>query len=346
MVVDKDRQAENRTGEAPGEAARPDDPYREAVERGLVHAYGAQRAGTMGDEAGAVATAASREVTRQLGGVMVPGLYLVATPIGNLGDISLRALAMLARADVIYCEDTRHSRTLLQHYGIRAPLKSYHEHNAAAQRPRILDELAADARVALITDAGTPLISDPGYKLAREALDRGFSVVSLPGASAALCALTSSGLPTDSFFFVGFLPPKSAARQARLAQLKRIDATLVFYEAPSRVVDALTDLVTVLGVRPAVVARELTKLHEEVARGSLKELADRFSQQATRGEYVILVGPPEEAETSDAAIEAALAVALQDMRLKDAAKTVADALGVARNRVYELGLKLKGEREK
>lgn len=300
--------------------------------------------GQEGDVA-AAANAASREVMRQLGGALAPGLYLVATPIGNLGDMTLRGLAVLARVDVIYCEDTRHSRTLLQHYAIRAPLKSYHEHNAAAQRPRIIEELAAGARVALITDAGTPLISDPGYKLVRAALDHGYAVVSLPGASAVLCALATAGLPTDAFFFAGFLPPKSGARQARLTELKRTEATLVFYEAPSRVAETLADLVTVFGERPAVLARELTKLHEECDRGTLTELADRYAQQAVRGECVIVVGPPEAREASDGAIEAALADALQDMRLKDAAKAVADALGVARNRVYELGLKLKGERE-
>ncbi len=323
MVVDKDRQAGELERMTRGE---PDSVHD--------------------DDVAAVAIAARREVMRQLSGVLAPGLYLVATPIGNLGDVTLRGLSVLARADVIYCEDTRHSRTLLQHYGIRAPLKSYHEHNAAAQRPRIMDELAAGARVALITDAGTPLVSDPGYKLVREALDHGYTVVSLPGASAVLCALASGGLPTDAFFFAGFLPPKSGARQAKLMQMRRIDATLVFYEAPSRVAATLADLVTVLGERPAAVARELTKLHEEVDRGSLTELAGRFSQQTARGEFVILVGPPEQAEASDAAIEAALADALRDMRLKDAAKTVADALGVARGRVYELGLKIKGERER
>lgn len=323
MVVDKDRQA-----------GKPGRMTCEDLDTGR------------DDSLAAVAMAASREVTRQLGGALAPGLYLVSTPIGNLGDITLRALAVLARADVIYCEDTRHSRTLVQHYGIRVPLKSYHDHNAAAQRPQIMDELASGARVALISDAGTPLVSDPGYKLVREALDRGHAVVSLPGASAVLCALAGAGLPTDVFLFAGFLPPKSAARQARLVQLKRIDATLVFYEAPSRVAETLADLESVMGARPAAVARELTKLHEEFDRGSLAELADRFSRQSARGEFVILVGQPEQPEPSDAAIEAALANALQDMRLKDAAKAVADALGVARNRAYDLGLKLKGERER
>lgn len=345
MVVDKDRLPAKPERDASGEAGSPDDSDRDAAATADERSQDGSARPEHDGEASNVATAASREVMRQLGGSMAPGLYVVATPIGNLGDITLRALAVLARADVIYCEDTRHSRTLLQHFGIRASLKSYHEHNAAAQRPRIMDELTTGGRVALVTDAGTPLISDPGYKLAREALDRGFNVVSLPGASAVMCALASAGLPTDAFHFAGFLPPKSAARQARLAQLRGIDATLVFYEAPSRVNEALGDLNAVLGARPAVVARELTKLHEEIQRGSLADLADQFAEQAARGEYVILVGPPEEFEASDAAIQAALGDALQDMRLKDAAKAVSDALGVPRNRVYELGLKLKGERE-
>lgn len=294
--------------------------------------------------ASAVVAAGARELERQLGGSLGPGLYLVATPIGNLGDMTLRALSVLAQADVIYCEDTRHSRTLLQHFSLRAPLKSYHEHNATSQRPYIMEALASGARVALISDAGTPLISDPGYKLVREALAAGHAVTSLPGASALLTALTQAGLPSDQFLFAGFLPPRSAARQARLNSLKRVAATLIFYEAPSRVADTLSDLDAVLGPREAAVARELTKLHEEVMRGTLQDLAARVANLPARGEYAIVVGPPLQTETSDQAIAAALSDALQDMRLKDAAKAVAEALGVARNRVYEIGLKLKGER--
>lgn len=286
---------------------------------------------------------AGRELTRQMQAGLAPGLYLVATPIGNLGDITLRGLSVLARSDVIYCEDTRHSRTLVQHYGIRVPLKSYHDHNAAVMRPVILDELAAGRRVALISDAGTPLVSDPGYKLAREAIDAGHAVVALPGASAVLTALTCAGLPTDAFWFGGFLPPKSAARQARLEALKSVDATLVIYEAPSRVAATLADLLAVLGDRPAAVARELTKMHEEVVRGRLSDLVHRCADVAARGEYAIVIGPPEPGEVSDAAIASALQDALQDMRLKDAAKAVAEALGVARNRVYDIGLRLKGQ---
>ncbi len=332
MTVDKERHVG-----APGRARDSDSGGRTHAERELAHEVAAE-------SGQAVIAAGVRELERQLGGLLGPGLYLVATPIGNLGDITLRALAVLARADVIYCEDTRHSRTLMQHFSLRAPLKSYHEHNAAAQRPRIMEELAAGARVGLISDAGTPLVSDPGYKLVREALAAGHAVASLPGASAVLTALSQAGLPSDAFFFAGFLPPRSAARQARLESLKRIAATLVFYEAPSRVADTLADLDSVLGPRHAAVTRELTKLHEEVMRGDLKGLAARVAQQPARGEYAIVVGPPQQLEASDQAIETALSDALQDMRLKDAAKAVADALGVARNRVYDIGLKLKGER--
>lgn len=284
---------------------------------------------------------AANELERQLAAQQAPGLYLVATPIGNLGDISLRALAVLARADVIYCEDTRHSRTLAQHFGLSAPLKPYHDHNADQQRPRVLADLAAGRCVALISDAGTPLVSDPGYKLVREAIAGGHQVLSLPGASAALAALTIAGLPTDAFMFAGFLPPRSAARQTRLDALRGLAATLVFYEAPSRLAETLADLHAVLGPRSAVVARELTKLHEECVRGRLDELAQTYAGRSVKGEIVILVGPPEQDAASDDAIRRALVEAMREMRLKDAAKAVADALGVPKGRVYDVGLKLK-----
>jgi len=291
-----------------------------------------------------VPAAAAREVERQLGQPLKSGLYLVATPIGNLGDMTLRALAVLAQADVVYCEDTRRSGILMQHFSLSAPLRPYHEHNAAAQRPRLLADLAEGKRVALISDAGTPLLSDPGYKLVREVLDADHLVVSIPGASAALTALISTGLPTDEFYFIGFLPAKAGARAARIKELQNVDATLVFYEAPSRVAATLADLNDVLGSRHAAVARELTKLHETVSRGTLPELAERFACAEERGEFVIVIGPPAVTEISDAAIAAALTEAMEEMRLKDAAKAVASALGVARNRVYNIGLKLKGER--
>ncbi len=274
---------------------------------------------------------------------LAPGLYVVATPIGNLGDITLRALAVLAAADVVYCEDTRHSRGLFSAFGIRQRLRSYHEHNAEAERPRILAELARGARIALISDAGTPLISDPGYKLVREVIEAGHAVISVPGASAVLVALTSSGLPSDRFLFTGFLPAKSAARREAIAALADAAATLVLFEAPSRVGDCLADLASGLGGRQAVLARELTKLHEEALRGTLAELAELAAGRTFKGEIVILVAPPAvlAADVSDAVIGEHLAAALADASLRDAARAVAEALGVSRKRVYDIGLGLK-----
>lgn len=282
------------------------------------------------------------ELARLSGEPLDPGLYLVATPIGNLADITLRALSVLARAEIIYCEDTRHSLTLVAHFAIGTRLKPYHEHNAERERPRILAGLAEGHRIALISDAGTPLISDPGYKLVREAIAAGHKVESLPGASAALTALVVAGLPTDTFLFAGFLPPKSAARRTRLGELGKVGATLIIYEAPSRMSEALTDMADVLGPRPAAVARELTKRFEAIERGSLNELADKYAAESSpRGEFVIIVGPPLAGEVSDAAITAALTEALRSMTLRDAAKSVAAALGVPKSRAYDIGLTLK-----
>ncbi len=269
------------------------------------------------------------------------GLYLVATPIGNLADITLRALAVLTRADVIYCEDTRHSRTLLSHFSIHATTRPYHEHNADEQRPRVLAELTAGKRVALISDAGTPLVSDPGFKLVREALAAGHSVVSIPGACAVLTALTIAGLPTDSFFFGGFLPPREGARRSRIRELATIPGTLVFFESPSRVADTLADLAHMLGPRPAAVAREMTKLYEDVQRGRLDVLAAAIKDVPVKGEIVILVGPPEAIEVSDDLIIEKLNAALQSMSLRDAAAAIADLLSVPKSRVYDLGLSLR-----
>ena len=285
-----------------------------------------------------VVAAAAVEMQRHLDRELPPGLYLVATPIGNLADITLRALSVLARADIILCEDTRHSRTLLSHFGIEATTRPYHDHNAARERPRVLADLAAGRRVALISDAGTPLVSDPGYKLVRASLEAGHRVESLPGPSAALAGLSVAGLPTDAFYFVGFLPPRSAARRSRIAELKSVAATLVFFEAPSRVAETLADLAAELGARPAALARELTKLHEEVLRASLPQLAEQLGARPIKGEAVIVVGPPQAGEVTDEEIAAKLDTALREMSLRDAAKAVADALGVPKTRVYDVGL--------
>jgi len=275
------------------------------------------------------------------------GLYLVATPIGNLADISLRALSVLARADLIAAEDTRHSRKLLSHFGVGAALTRYHEHNAERERPKLLARVRDGASVALISDAGTPLISDPGYKLVRAALDEDLAVISIPGPSAALAALTSSGLPTDTFLFSGFLPTKPGARQTRLAQLKNAPATLLFFETAPRLSKSLRAMAKTLGPRDAAIARELTKLHETVMRGSLDELADAVDADPPKGEAVVVVEPPSDAETEvdDARILADLKAALEMQSFRDAVRGVTEALGVKRARVYELGLMLTRGRE-
>jgi len=291
---------------------------------------------------GPVVTRASETLSDLLARPLSPGLYLVATPIGNLGDISLRALSILARADLIAAEDTRHSKKLLSHFGVSGALGAYHEHNAERERPRLLARLRAGHSVALISDAGTPLISDPGYKLAREALAAGLAVISIPGPSASLAALTSSGLPTDTFLFAGFLPPKSGARSARLQELKAVPATLIFFETGSRLTKSLADMADVLGPREAAIAKELTKLHETVMRGRLDRLAGEISGEALKGEFVVVVAPPAEdaGEVSDETIGEQLEQALKLESFRDAVRSVAEMLNVSRARVYELGLKL------
>src|ERR1700723_3703384 len=221
-----------------------------------------------------------------------PGLYLVATPIGNLGDITLRALETLAGVDIIAGEDPRIPRRLTERYAITALLKPYHEHNAALARPKILERLAQGASIALVSDAGTPLISDPGFKLVREACAAGHQVIALPGPSSVLAALAVAALPTDRFFFEGFLPPREVARRARLAELARIEATLVMFESGSRVQDTLADLAAVMGKRDAAICREMTKLHEDIRRAPIAELAQTADALETRGEFVLVIGPP------------------------------------------------------
>jgi 16S rRNA (cytidine1402-2'-O)-methyltransferase len=281
-----------------------------------------------------------------IGFAALSGLVIVATPIGNAGDITLRALDLLRKADCIACEDTRVTGRLMARYGIATPLLAYHEHNAARMRPLLLERLRRGETIALVSDAGTPLISDPGYKLVRAAVEAGISVTTLPGASAALAALVLSGLPTDRFFFAGFLPPRTAARRRDLAALAGIPATLIFFESAGRLADSLADMAAVLGARDGAVARELTKLYEEVRRGTLAELAAHYAAiDAPRGEIVVVVGPPAAtAEASDAVIDDALRAALAKESLRDAVAAVAAALGAPRRRVYARALAIAGSR--
>jgi 16S rRNA (cytidine1402-2'-O)-methyltransferase len=269
------------------------------------------------------------------------GLYVVATPIGNLRDITLRALEILAAADLVACEDTRVTRKLFDHYGLSAPLTAYHDHNAETARPKILQRLGEGAAVALVSDAGTPLISDPGYRLVRAAIEAGHAATAAPGPSSALMALTVAGLPTDRFFFEGFLPAKEAARRARIGELARIPATLVLFESGPRLAATLADLATGLGARAATVARELTKLHEEVRRADLETLAADYAGGAeTRGEIVIVIAPPADARPSAGEIDALLQAALARTSLKEAVAEVASATGEPRRAVYSRALEL------
>ena len=220
----------------------------------------------------------------------MPGtLYVVATPIGNLADITHRALQVLTKVDVIACEDTRHTRKLLQHFGIATKTVSYHEHNEKQRSEQLIDELQKGRDVAVVSDAGTPAISDPGFRLVRAAIENNITVVPVPGPSALITALVATGLPTDEFFFAGFLPSRTGARQSRLRELASIPATLIFYEAPHRLAGTLNDAHSILGEREAVVARELTKLHEELRRGKLSELAEHYSREEVRGEVVLVI---------------------------------------------------------
>jgi 16S rRNA (cytidine1402-2'-O)-methyltransferase len=273
------------------------------------------------------------------------GLYLVATPIGNLGDITLRALQTLAGVDLIACEDTRITRRLTERYGVAAELTPYHEHNAATARPKILQRLADNGSVALVSDAGTPLISDPGFKLVREACAAGHSVVALPGPSSVLAALSVAALPTDRFFFEGFLPPKSAARRTRLKELARIDATLVVFESGNRVSQTLAELGDIMGVREAAICRELTKLHEEVRRAKLSELAQEADQLETRGEFVLVIAPPPaNADTFTAeALDDLLRAALSHQSVKDAVAHAVELSGRPRREVYARALQIAKE---
>jgi 16S rRNA (cytidine1402-2'-O)-methyltransferase len=274
----------------------------------------------------------------------VPGLHLVATPIGNLGDITLRALETLAGVDIIACEDTRITRRLTERYAISAPLKPYHEHNAALARPKILERLAQGASIALVSDAGTPLISDPGFKLVREVCAAGFPVIALPGPSSVLTALSVAALPTDRFFFEGFLPPKETARRARLTELSRIDATLVMFESGNRVQDTLADLAGIMGTRDAAICRELTKMHEEIRRAPVSELAKAADRLETRGEFVLVIGPPEGAQMmADDALDDLLRSSLERDSVKDAVAHAVELSGRPRREIYARALELAKE---
>jgi len=273
---------------------------------------------------------------------LAPGLYLVATPIGNLRDITLRALDVLAAADLVLAEDTRVSAKLLNAYGLSKRLERYDEYAAQRVRPKVMAALAEGGRVALISDAGTPLVSDPGYRLALEAIEAGAAVFPIPGASAALAALSVAGLPTDRFLFAGFPPPKSAARRSFLQDLKGVRATLILFEGASRLGASLADMAAVLGPRPAAVARELTKLHETLKRGDLASLAADPSLASPKGEVVVVIGPPADIAAGPADADAALTEALARLSPADAASEVADALGLPRRELYRRALDLQG----
>jgi 16S rRNA (cytidine1402-2'-O)-methyltransferase len=281
-------------------------------------------------------------------GPLAPGLYLVATPIGNLSDVTLRALDTLAGADVIACEDTRVTRKLLDRYGIRAPTTAYHEHSGGQARARLLERLGRGEAVALVSDAGTPLLSDPGYRLVAEAVEAGHPVIPIPGPSSVLAALMGAGLPTDTVLFAGFASHKEKARRDRLAALARVPATLVLFESPNRLAAMLADAAEVLGrERPAAVCREITKLHETFHRATLGALAEHYRDEAVRGEVAVVVGPPlEEAAPSEGEIDRRLAEALAGGSVRDAAERVAAETGLPRRTLYERALTLKrGERD-
>ena len=265
-------------------------------------------------------------------------LYLVATPIGNLEDITLRALRVLREVDLIACEDTRHTRKLLAHYEIAKPTTSYHEHNERERAPYLIEKLKAGLNIALVSDAGTPLVSDPGFRIVRDSIDEGIAVVPIPGPSALVTALAASGLSTSEFTFAGFLPARRHARRARLAELAEVRSTLVFYEAPHRIKETLADARAVLGNRQAVVARELTKLHEQFVRGALSEI----EMAETRGEMVLLIGPAasDATEKVNTSILEEVEAAIRDEGIdrKSALKRVARARHISKSEAYRLML--------
>jgi 16S rRNA (cytidine1402-2'-O)-methyltransferase len=274
---------------------------------------------------------------------LAPGLHLVATPIGHLKDMSVRALETLAAADLVLCEDTRVTGRLTHHFGLEVKLAPYHEHNAARMRPLVLEALGTGAAVALVSDAGTPLVSDPGFKLVQAAQAAGHAVSAVPGASAVMAALSVAGLPTDTFLFGGFLPVKSVARRARLDALRAVPGTLVLFETGPRLAASLADAHERLGDRPAAICRELTKLHEEVRRDGLAALAAHYAQaEAPKGEIALVIGPPPEEAPDATDLDTLLEAALARLSVKDAAAEVAAATGLKRGDVYRRALDLSG----
>ncbi len=275
-------------------------------------------------------------------------LHIVATPIGNLEDITLRALRVLKEADLIACEDTRHTRKLLAHYQIATPTISYHEHNERERSTHLIEKLEAGLNIALVSDAGTPLISDPGFRIVRAAIDRGIPVVPIPGPSALIAAVSVSGLPTSEFAFFGFLPARRASRRARLKELADIKSTLVFYEAPHRIKETIADASAVLGNREAVIARELTKMHETIVRGSLSQLG--LPEESARGEIVLLIGPPPQgpprqsagAATSTIKEDIERLMSTEGLDQKNALKRIARERGISKSDAYRLMIAERG----
>lgn len=283
----------------------------------------------------------SGELTDRNSPQLAPGLYIVATPIGNLRDITLRALDVLAAADHILAEDTRVSGKLLDHYQIKAKLSPYHDHNVAARIPGLIKQLQEGATIALISDAGTPLVSDPGFKLVRAAIAAGIEVVPLPGASSVMAGLVKSGLPSDRFLFAGFLPPKRKARQSALQELAGVRATLIFFETGKRIAAVLEDMVSIFNGREAVIARELTKHYEAARRGTPAELLESVNSDPPRGEIVLLLAPPlKGAMWEEAQITAALEIAITEQGMKRASADIAKLSGWSQRDVYQLALKI------
>ncbi len=290
-----------------------------------------------------LASGVQQQIEKLAAAPLAAGLYIVSTPIGNLGDISIRALFTLAAADMVVCEDTRHSRKLFSAYGIGRKLETYHDFSGEKDRARILEALREGKSVAVISDAGTPLIADPGFKLVRAAVAEGFSVFPVPGSSALLSALVASGLPSDQFFFGGFLPQKETAKRKALEALRDVAGTVILYETTSRIEAALAVLDEIFPDREIAIARELTKMHETLARGTAAALLEQVKRNAPKGELVILIAPGEPRTASEADIEVALRKALKRESVKEAVEKVAMDLGVGKKKVYNLALKVKGK---